>query len=303
MTKPVGFAGFPRAEEAPAGGVAILAAPHGTPYRPRTPSHAAGGAAALRGAIRNYDANVTHYDFDLMGTLVEPDGPSIVDLGDVDVTADDDGAGNRAAIRTAATAVLDAGAVPVLFGGDDSVPIPLFEAYEGRGRFTVLQIDAHIDWREEVGGVRHGFSSTMRRASEMGWIERIVQVGARGTGSARAEEYAAALAWGAKIFTAHDVYQHGVAPVLEEIPHGSQVLVALDIDGLDPSVVPGVLAPAPGGLGYRDVIALLEGVAERGRIVGFDLVELVPENDPHGLGVQAAARLALNAIGRILRGL
>lgn len=301
MDRAVGFAGFPRVEAAPAGGVAVLGAPHGTPYRPGTPSHAAGGAAALRGAIRNYDANVTHYDFDLMGTLVEDGGPAIVDLGDVAVEAADDGAANRAAIRAVAAGVLDAGSVPVLFGGDDSVPIPLLQAYEGRGRFTVLQVDAHIDWRDEVGGVRHGFSSTMRRASEMPWIERIVQVGARGTGSARAGDYEDALAWGAKIFTAHDVYRDGIAPVLECIPAGAQVLVALDIDGLDPTVVPGVLAPAPGGLVYRDVIALLDGIADRGRIAGFDLVELVPENDPAGLGVQAAARLALNAIGRILR--
>lgn len=64
------------------------------------------------------------------------------------------------------------------------MPIPLFQTFGGRDPFTVLKVDAHIDWREEVQGVRLGLSSTMRRASEMGWIARIVQIGARGTGSA-----------------------------------------------------------------------------------------------------------------------
>ena len=55
--------------------------------------------------------------------------------------------------------------------------------------FFVLQLDAHIDWRDEVKGVRDGYSSTMRRASEMPWVKGIIQVGARGVGSARREEY------------------------------------------------------------------------------------------------------------------
>jgi arginase family enzyme len=83
--------------------------------------------------------------------------------------------------------VLDRGAVPFLLGGDDSLPIPMLEAFGAhRGkRLTILQIDAHIDWRDEVGGERLGLSSTMRRASEMGHVERIIQVGQRGIGSAR----------------------------------------------------------------------------------------------------------------------
>ena len=55
--------------------------------------------------------------------------------------------------------------------------------------FYILQLDAHIDWRNEVDGVREGYSSTMRRASEMPWVKGITQVGMRGVGSAREEEY------------------------------------------------------------------------------------------------------------------
>ena len=99
-----------------------------------------------------------------------------------------DPAANRAAIRAAVAKILARGAVPLVIGGDDSVPIPAFEAFHGRGPFTIVQIDAHIDWREEVAGERFGLSSTMRRASEMAQIERIVQVGQRGIGSARPGE-------------------------------------------------------------------------------------------------------------------
>ena len=68
---------------------------------------------------------------------------------------------------THAKSVLAAGAVPMVLGGDDSIPIPVLQAYADRGPVTVVQIDAHIDWRDEVKGERWGLSSTMRRASEM----------------------------------------------------------------------------------------------------------------------------------------
>ena len=88
--------------------------------------------------------------------------------------------GNSAATTAAVTAILERGAVPVCIGGDDSVPIPILRAYAGRGPLTVLQVDAHLDFRDEVHGVREGYSSPMRRASEMDHVTRIVQVGLRG---------------------------------------------------------------------------------------------------------------------------
>ena len=90
---------------------------------------------------------------------------------------------------------LKAGAKPLVIGGDDSIPTPVFSAFEGHGSFTILQIDAHIDWRDELLGERYGLSSTMRRGSEMAHIERIVQVGMGSSGSARTTEVLDALAW------------------------------------------------------------------------------------------------------------
>ncbi len=174
--------------------VAVLGAPHGTPYEPGTPSHAANGAAAVRAALGWYSTNPEQFDFDSMGPLFG--GARVVDCGDV-VGDLHDGAANRQHIEAAVRGIRARGAVPLLLGGDDSVPIPLFRAYSEARGLTIVQIDAHIDWRDQVKGVREGFSSTMRRASEMAQIERIIQIGARGPGSARAAELDDARAWGA----------------------------------------------------------------------------------------------------------
>ena len=86
-------------------------------------------------------------------------------------------------------------AVPVVLGGDDSVPIPLFQAFEGRGTFTVLQVDAHIDWRDDFNSVRDGLSSPIRRASEMDHIKDIFQIGIRAQGLEKCDEIGG-MRWG-----------------------------------------------------------------------------------------------------------
>jgi agmatinase len=276
--------------------VAILGAPHATPYRPGEPSHAAGAPAALRAALGWYDTRRDHIDMDYGGPLLG--AVTAVDAGDVPGDPDDDGTGNRAAIRDAVQAVRGAGAVPILLGGDDSVPIPFFEGFSGEPLW-IVQVDAHLDWRHDVEGVTHGFSSTMRRASEMAHVAGIVQIGARGVGSARAGELADAKAWGARLFPMRQVHAQGLGPALAAVPEGARVILTIDVDGLDPALCPGVLAPAFGGLGYQQMLDLIEGLAARGTIIGATLVEYVAERDPAGLGAQAAARLLCNLISAI----
>ena len=82
-------------------------------------------------------------------------------------------------------AILDRGAVPIVLGGDHAIPIPVFRAYEGRGPMVIVQLDQHIDWRDERNGVTQGLSSTMRRASEMPWVKRHGPDRLRAVGSAR----------------------------------------------------------------------------------------------------------------------
>jgi agmatinase len=290
------FLGLPSAKnlEALAAKIAILGVPCATPY-PSVGPYCAGAPSAIRAAIASYAANLHHVDFDLGGPIF-PDAVTAVDAGDL-ACSETDTAANRAAIRDAIATVLARRAVPIVIGGDDSVPIPVIEAFHNRGPVTIVQIDAHIDWREEVAGEHWGLSSTMRRASEMGHVERIVQVGQRAIGSARPGDFADAKAWGAVFVPARAVAEQGIAPVLDAVPAGAQVLVTLDCDGLDPTIMPAVIAPAPGGLSYWQAIGILRGIAARARIAAFDLVEFVPERDVAGLGALTAARIIVNVLG------
>jgi agmatinase len=294
------FLGLPSAEnlEALAAKIAILGVPCATPY-PSVGPYCAVAPRAIRAAVAGYASNLHHVDFDLGGPIF-PDAVTAVDGGDLACT-EADPAANRAAIREAVATIIAQGAVPIVIGGDDSVPIPLFEAFHDRGPLTIVQIDAHIDWREEVAGERWGLSSTMRRAAEMPHIERIVQVGQRAIGSARPGDFADAKAWGAVFVPARAVAEHGIGPVLDAVPAGAQVLVTLDCDGLDPTIMPGVIAPAPGGLTYWQAIGILRGIAAKARIAAFDLVEFVPEHDVAGLGALTAARVIVNVLGLLAR--
>lgn len=278
--------------------VAIFGAAHGTPYTPGVASHAANGAGAVRAALDWYSANPEQYDFDLGGNLFG--GNRVVDCGNVpgDLA---DGAANRRGIRAATRAILQRGAVPLMLGGDDSTPIPFIEAFADRGPVTIVQVDAHIDWRHEVDGVIHGFSSTMRRASEMGHVSDIIQIGARGPGSARQAELDNARAWGARLFTARDVHRHGVDPALEEVRNGADVILSVDVDGLDPAVVPGVILPAQGGIGYQQMLDVILGIGKKARLVGVTFVEFVPERDRDGMSARTIARLASVAAGVVGR--
>jgi agmatinase len=292
------FLGLPAvAPDAVEGGVAILGADTATPYATVGP-YCAGGPAAMRRAIGQYAANLAHFDFDVDGQLLPP-GTHAADCGDVAVGAD--AAANRDAIRDVSGAILDRGAVPILLGGDDSVPIPLIEAVAARGPLAILQLDAHIDWRDEVGGERHGLSSTMRRASELDGVGPIVQVGQRAIGSARPGDRDDAVAAGVTFVPAREVHRDGLGRAIEAIPAGARVLVALDVDGLDPSICPAVLGPAPGGLHYWQVLELLDAVARRGRLAAMDCVELVPGRDPDGLSALTAARIVAYAMSLAAR--
>lgn len=279
--------------------IVLIGASGCTPY-PSVGFYCATGPQAIRAAGVAYGAALGHVNFDLGGPVL-PDGVVAVDAGDLPQDLDD-AAGNRARIFGAIGQVLDAGAVPVLIGGDDSLPIPMLEAFGARGRsFTILQIDAHIDWRGEVEGERFGLSSTMRRASEMGHVERIIQVGQRGIGSARPSDVQDALDWGVAFVPGGEVARDGVWRAVDMVPDGAEVIVCLDVDAMDPGVMPAVIGRTAGGLSYWQVLELIGGVAEKARIAGFDLVELMPERDIDGQGALLAAQVLAGVLGVIAR--
>lgn len=289
-----------------AGDIAVFGAGHGTPYPADDDigyaldtGSADAPAAIRRGAVQS-SSNLDHWNYDLGGPLFG-DGPvRLVDCGDVATTADD-GAGNRAGIEAATRALVARGAVPVLLGGDDSVPIPFHRGFAEAGPLAILQIDAHIDWRDSIGGERDGYSSTMRRASELPFVRSIVQVGARGVGSARRQEVEAAAAWGARILPAETFRRDGIEAVLRALPEDLPVLIALDLDAFDPSLVPAVNAPTPGGPLFPEVAALVRHVAATRPVLGVSVVELVPKLDATGVSAMVAARFVLNVVGAMVR--
>lgn len=279
--------------------VAILGVPVATPY-PAAGLFAAHSPAAIRTAISTYSGHIGHHDFEIGGSLLEEEYGAIVDAGDLP-TSDSDYAANRSAITGAVKQILTRGAAPVVLGGDDSVPIPVLQAYEGRGPITILQLDAHIDWRDEVNGERYGLSSNMRRAAEMPWIEKIIQVGMRSMGSARRREYQEALDWGVDIVTARQIHRDGIDQIVDLVDADSSVYVAFDCDSLDSSVMPAVLAPTPGGLTYWNVVDMLHDVAAKTKLCGFSLVEYAPEKERDGNAAFTAARIVFNAAALLAR--
>jgi len=278
--------------------IAILGVPHGFPY---SNAGASAGCADAPAAIRRRSARlapfVTHHDFDT-GSAMLPRPERVVDCGDV-AGDPSDGPGNVARAQATVRTLLERGAIPIVLGGDDSIPIPVLAAYANHGPLIVLQVDAHLDFRDEVHGVTHGYSSPMRRASEMSHVSRVVQVGLRGVGSARPSDVADARAAGGLLVTAREVRERGVASVLAELPEGSSVFISFDLDGLDPSLCPAVSAPAPGGLSWDEAGDLLSGTAARCRVVGAAFTELVPERDPTGYSALVAARLGIRLLSAL----
>jgi len=278
--------------------VAILGVPHGWPYpRPGASAGCADAPAAVRRRAARLARFRDHWDFDLDGPMLPADGSQrLVDAGDVPGDPSD-GAANARRTAEAVAALLERGVVPVCIGGDDSVPIPVLRAYGGQRPLTVLQVDAHLDFRDEINGVREGYSSPMRRAAEMVHVERIVQVGLRGVGSARASDVGDARAAGNLLVTARELRERGAAWLLAQIPADASVFVSFDCDGLDPSFLPAVSAPAPGGLDYAEASDLLAGIGPR--LAGAVFTEYVPALDLNELSALTISRLMVRLIGSL----
>ncbi|MEH7504055.1 agmatinase [Neobacillus drentensis] len=249
----------------------------------------------------------TLYSFGLNGAYdIEKDitylGPrwKVVDCGDVDMVHGDMmqcHENTEEAIRK----IVSKGAMPVVLGGDHSITIPVGKALEELGPFHVIQIDAHLDWADHRSGQRYGHGSCIRRLSEMDHVQKIFQFGIRGISSSLKEDVDAAREYGSVILSPRQIRKMGIERVIELLPEGEKYYITLDIDGLDPSVAPGTGTPSPGGFIYDEVNELLEGIAKRGKVIGFDLVEVAPPYDQAGMTGQVGARLALDLLSFVLK--
>lgn len=283
--------------------IAILGMPFGSAYGPRSFTNDQTNAPqAIRDVTDRMVRAPEHYDFDIDGPLLQ--GRSdirFVDCGDVLPDLAKPGDHYRRA-ETAVRTILRGGALPIVLGGDHGITNPILRGFDEVGPITLVHVDAHLDWRDEVNGVRDGLSSPIRRASELPYINNIVQIGLRAQGSGRPADYQAALDYGATLITAYELHEIGIKAVLDRIPSGGNYYLSIDADGMDPTVMPAVDGPAPGGMDFLQARSLIHGLVRKGRVVGMDIVEIQPSKDTATkLTCVTAGRLIVNLIGASIR--
>ncbi len=163
---------------------------------------------------------------------------------------------------------------PVVLGGEHSVSIGAFEAiakhYE---KFSILQLDAHSDMRDEYEGSPYNHACVMARGKDI--TSSIVQVGIRSTAMEEKHNIDPD-----RMFYAHEIKETGNTTWMYEVSQKllDHVYVTIDLDVLDPAYMPSTGTPEPDGLRYRDILTLLKLINERHNIIGLDVVELCPNN-------------------------
>ncbi|MFW6118433.1 MAG: agmatinase [Chloroflexota bacterium] len=179
----------------------------------------------------------------------------------------------------------------VLLGGEHSLSLGAVRAFkEAFPRLSVLQLDAHADLRDEYLGTKFSQACVMRRIFELCPIS---QVGVR------------SLSWEEKQFLTQNkltpIYMSDLAvnkPSIDQIVGSlsEDVYVTIDVDVLDPSIMPAVGTPEPDGMSWRQVLDIIEAVALHKHVVGFDLMEFCPGQGP-GSCAFLLAKLAYKFIG------
>lgn len=168
-------------------------------------------------------------------------------------------------------ALISSGKFICMLGGEHSISVPVIRAHaEKYHNLSVLQIDAHADLRDSYDGTPHSHASVMARVVRDMRIPS-VQIGIRSISAEEARSLDENLP--TKIFWAKDVV--GNTDWVDEAVSSlsDNVYLTIDIDGLDPSLVPTTGTPEPGGLGWYETLTLIRTLAEKKRIVGMDLVE------------------------------
>jgi agmatinase len=159
----------------------------------------------------------------------------------------------------------------VALGGEHSITPPLVSAVSRKHpKLSLLQIDAHADMRDAYMGTPHNHACAMRRALE---YAAITQVGIR---SLSTEEAEALPRLNTTVFYDCDMRRNPkwIDAVVDSL--GQDVYVTIDVDGMDPAIMPATGTPEPGGLSWQEITALLRATAERRLVVAADIVELSP---------------------------
>lgn len=209
-------------------------------------------------------------------------------------------------VHAIAKAHLDQDKIVGLVGGDHAAPFGNIRAHaEKYGPIGLLHVDAHADLRRAYEGFTFSHASIIDNVRRfIPGVEKIVQVGIRDLGE---EEHDKIKRSKGKIVTYFDrdlaAAAHNGEPfarVAERIARAlpDQVYVTFDIDGLDPSLCPNTGTPVPGGLSFREIVAILDAVVQAGKtIVGFDLNEVAPGSEGDEWDANVGARVLYKLIG------
>jgi len=198
-------------------------------------------------------------------------------------------------IFTGASALLDDAKFPVALGGERALTPPLVAAIAKKFTdLSVLQIGAHASLHDEYQGNPNSSACAMRRVVE---LCPAVQIGIRSISADAATDIPRLRT---KIYWAKDIarapLKGWIAKVLADLT--ANIYVTINMDGFDPSIVPATSSPEPGGLDWYQVTSLLRAVASHKKIVGMDVVELLPLADHHASNV-LAAKLIYKCLGYI----
>jgi agmatinase len=204
----------------------------------------------------------------------------MVDFGDAPVVPADPARTHEAIERTVGQ-VVDAGAIPIVLGGDHSIAEPDIRACAARhGPLGLVHFDTHTDTGTEVFGVQVSHGTPMYRLVEQGHVDpkRYVQIGLRGYWPGP-QEFGWQAEHGISSFFMHDVRELGIRAVVEralEAIGAGPVYLTVDVDVLDPAFAPGTGTPEPGGMTSGDLLWACRRVAERVQLVGAEVVEVIP---------------------------
>ncbi len=221
---------------------------------------------------------------------------SLLDCGDQDVLYLDVEK-TFSATTDSVKKLLAAKALPVILGGDHSITFPVVRAFQKIKPLHLIHLDAHLDYNDSIEGVKLANGSPIKRISELGFVGEIIQIGMRGI-RAREDAFKDSMSRGNRIITMLDFRRRGIDEALSQIPKGN-FYVTIDIDVLDPSIAPGTSSPEFEGMTYKEMHTLLNGIASRGKVVGFDLTEVNPFLDTAGLTQSAGVMIILEFLGAI----
>ena len=244
------------------------------------------GPAAMREALHSGSGNhVTEATVDVVSRLD--------DLGDLDLTNEVGSTADADAITAAVADELGRGRRVLSVGGDHSVTYPILRAFRDHvgAPLTVVHVDAHPDLYDDLDGNPLSHASPFARALEDRCMARLVQLGIR---TATVHQREQARRWGVETYGARALDRFDPSTLT------GPIYVSVDLDGLDPSVAPGVSHHEPGGLTYRELLDVIDALP--GPVVGADVVELNPSRDLAGMTAMVAAKTVKELAGAILRG-